>query len=197
MRGVRAKPGGWVWINELTDGWATFPDRGAVGRRVQWAIGILIVILIPVDALVEHYLNDLIWPQFGVSAAIIVLILALVAVGSITDDRRAIGRWRARNESAVRAGGMQALRNAIRTHTRARTVGGMNLLLSSLGRTDPVFSRRRIKTCTVDHRWWRTTVDLTLDENHTLRYRATGLRSPAKLARVFGPVVKTGEHQVS
>ena len=59
VRGVRAKPGGWVWVNELTDGWATFPDRGAVGRRVQWVIGILIVILISVDALIEHYLNDL------------------------------------------------------------------------------------------------------------------------------------------
>ena len=92
---------------------------------------------------------------------------------------------------------MQALRSAIRTHTRARTVGGMNILLSSLGRTDPVFSRRRISTCTVDHRWWRTTVALTLDENHALRYRTIGFRSPAKLARVFDPVATPGEQQVS
>jgi hypothetical protein len=197
VRGVRAKPGGWVWVNELTDGWATFPDRGAVGRRVQWVIGILILILIVVDTLIEHYFNDVGLTQFILSLAIFALIVALVAVGSITDDRRALGRWRARNDSALRAGGTQALRSAIRTHTRARTVGGMNILLSSLGRTDPVFSRRRISTCTVDHQWWRTTVNLTLDENHALRYRAIGLRAPAKLARVFDPVAKPGDHPVS
>ena len=78
----------------------------------------------------------------------------------------------------------------MRTHGRARTVGEMNILLGSIGRTDPVFSKRRISKYSVDHRWWRTTVDLTLTGNHALRYRAVGLRSPAKLARVFEPMLK-------
>lgn len=191
VRGVRATPGGWVWVNELTDGWATFPDRGAGGRRWQWAIGILIVILFPVDALVQHYSNNLIWPQFSVSAAIIVLILALVVIGNFTDSRKSISRWRARNQSMIQAGGKQAFRSAIRTHGRARTVGEMNILLGSIGRTDPVFSRRRISKCTVDHSWWRTTVHLTLTGNHSLSYRTYGFRSPVKLARVFEPAINS------
>jgi hypothetical protein len=188
VRGVRATPGGWAWVNELTDGWATFPDRSAGGRRWQWTIGILIVLLIPTDYLVAHLKLE--WFQFGVSAAIVVLILALVLVGNLTDGRAEVSRWRARNQSMLRAGGKQAFRSAMRTHGRARTVGEMNILLGSIGRTDPVFSKRRISTCSVDHTWWRTTVDLTLTGNHSLRYRAIGLRSPAKLARVFEPMLK-------
>ncbi|HEX3783234.1 MAG TPA: hypothetical protein VHX38_26505 [Pseudonocardiaceae bacterium] len=189
VRGVRAKPGGWVWVNELADGWATFPDRGAGGRRWQWGIGILIVVLFPVDALVQH--DNLLWTQFGVSVAIVVLILALVVIGNLTDDRKAVSRWRARNQSMLRAGGRQALAGAIRTHGRARTVGEMNILLSSLGRTDPVFSWRRISTCTVNHSWWRTTVVLRLTGNHSLTYRTYGVRSPGKLARVFASRVES------
>jgi hypothetical protein len=188
VRGVRATPGGWVWVNELTDGWATFPDRSAGGRRWQWTIGILIVLLVPTDYLVAHLKLE--WFQFGVSAAIVVLILALVLVGNLTDGRAEVSRWRARNQSMLRAGGKQAFRSAMRTHGRARTVGEMNILLGSIGRTDPVFSKRRISTCSVDHTWWRTTVDVTLTGNHSLRYRAVGLRSPAKLARVFEPTLK-------
>lgn len=185
IRGVRAKPGGWVWVNELADGWATFPDRGATGRRLQWAIGILIVVLVPVDYLANR-LNSM-WFQFYASAAIIVLILALVLVGNLTDSRVELDRRRARNESMFLAGGKNAFRGAIRTHGQARTVGGMNILLSSIGRTDPVFSYRRIAKCVVDRRWWRTTVELTLTGNRSLGYRAYGLRAPGKLARVFAP----------
>ena len=188
VRGVRATPGGWVWVSELKDGWATFPDRSAGGRRWQWVIGILIVVLVPTDYLVAHLKLE--WFQFGVSAAIVVFILALVLVGNLTDGRAEVSRWRARNQSMLRAGGKQAFRSAMRTHGRARTVGEMNILLSSIGRTDPVFSKRRISTCSVNHTWWRTTVDLTLTGNHSLRYRAVGLRSPTKLARVFEPMLK-------
>jgi hypothetical protein len=190
VRGVRATPGGAVWVNELSDGWATFPDRGAGGRRWQWTIGILIVLLIPVDALLKRYTDALIWPQFAASAAIVVLILALVLIGNLTDARTSINRRKARNDSMLRAGGRQAFRSAMRTHGRARTVGEMNILLGSIGRTDPVFSDRRISTCTVDRRWWRTTVHLTLTGNHSLSYRVIGVRSPARLARVFDPTLK-------
>lgn len=187
VRGVRATPGGWVWVNELADGWATFPDRGAGGRRWQWAIGILIVLLIPVDALLKRYTDALIWPQFAASAAIVVLILALVFIGNLTDARTSLSRRRARNDAMFLAGGKQAFRSAVRSHGRARTVGEMNILLSSIGRTDPVFSDRRISKCTLQRSWWRTTVHLTLTGNHALSYRASGFRAPRKLARVFEP----------
>lgn len=190
VRGVRATPGGSVWVNELSDGWATFPDRGAGGRRWQWAIGILIVVLIPVDALLKRYTDALIWPQFAASAAIVVLILALVLIGNLTDARTSVSRRKAHNDSMFRAGGKQAFRGAMRTHGRAQTVGEMNILLGSIGRTDPVFSDRRISTCKVDRSWWRTTVHLTLTGNHSLSYRVIGVRSPAKLARVFEPALK-------
>ncbi|HJP75132.1 MAG TPA: hypothetical protein VJ914_12735 [Pseudonocardiaceae bacterium] len=185
VRGVRAKPGGWVWVNELADGWATFPDRGVVGRRLQWVIGILILALIPVDYLAKRL--DSMWLQFYASAAIIVLILALALVGNLTDGRVALDRRRARNESMLLAGGKNAFRSAIRTHGRARTVGEMNIFLGSIGRTDPVYSDRRIARCVVDRRWWRTNVELTLTGDHSLGYRAYGLRAPRKLARVFAP----------
>jgi hypothetical protein len=61
----------------------------------------------------------------------------------------------------------------------------MNILLSGLGRTDPVYSTRRIARSSVDRNWWRSTVHLTLTGNHSLVYRVYGVRSPAKLARVF------------
>jgi hypothetical protein len=115
----------------------------------------------------------------------VVLILALVVVGNLTDGRAEVSRWRARNQSMLRAGGKQAFRSTMRTHGRARTVGEMNILLSSLGRTDPVFSDRRISKCNVQQHWWRTTVHLTLTGNHSLSYRAYGVRAPSKLARVF------------
>jgi hypothetical protein len=185
VRGVRATPGGWVWINELVDGWATFPDRGAGGRRWQWAIGILVVILIPTDVLVSH-LNLPLYEGLT-SAAILALLLLLAVIGNFTDNRKTLSRWRARNQSTLQAGGKQALRGAIRTHGRARTVGEMNILIGSLGRNDPVFSTRRIAKSIVDRSWWRTTIHLTLTGNHSLTYRTYGVRSPAKLARVFEP----------
>ena len=183
VRGVRATPGGWVWMNELVDGWATFPDRSAGGRRLQWGIGILILILIPVDVVVSRLGLD----GFAAytSVAILALLLLLAVVGNLTTDRQQFSRWRARNQSMLRAGGKQAFRAAMRTHGRARTVGEMNILLGSVGRTDPVFSMRRIATSSVDHSWWRTTVHLTLTGNHALTYRVYGFRAPGKLARVF------------
>lgn len=183
VRGVWAKPGGWVWVTELADGWATFPDRGVIGRRLQWTIGILILALIPILFLAKHVNAE--WFQFGAGLAIVVLILALVLVGNLTDSRVELARRRTRNESMFLAGGKNAFRSAIRTHGRARTVGAMNILLSSIGRTDPVFSDRRIARCVVDRRWWRTTVELTLTGNHSLAYRAYGFRAPTKLARIF------------
>jgi hypothetical protein len=183
IRGVRSTPGGWVWMNELVDGWATFPDRSAGGRRLQWGIGILILMLIPVDVVVSRLGLD--GYGAGASVAILALLLLLAVVGNLTTDRQQFSRWRARNQSMLRAGGKQAFRAAMRTHGPARTVGAMNILLGSVGRTDPVFSRRRIARSSVDHRWWRTTVRLTLTGNHVLTYRVYGLRSPGKLARVF------------
>lgn len=185
IRGVRAAPGGWVWMNELIDGWATFPDRSAGGRRLQWLIAIIAVILIPVDVVVTHF--DLAMYEGVVSLAIIAMILLFVVVGNLTDSRREIGRWRARNQSMLRAGGKQAFRTAVRTHGRARTVGEMNILLSSMGRTDPVFSKRRIVKSTVDSRWWRTRVVLDLTDDHKITYQVYGMRAPARLAQIFEP----------
>lgn len=188
VRGVRANPGGSIWVNELVDGWATFPDRSLVGRRIQWGIGVLIIIAIVVDVVVSHL--GLLDAEGIASAAIFGLLLLLVLVGNLTDDRQQVSRWRARNDSMLRAGGKQAYRAAMRTHGSARTVGGMNILLGSIGRVDPVYSQRRIATSAVDHRWWRTTVQLTLTGDQTVTYRVYGIRSPGRLARVFTPADK-------
>lgn len=180
---MRATPGGWVRLSELADGWATFPDRSAGGRRAQWTIGILAVVLIPVDVLVSRL--GLAEFEGIVSIAILALLALLVVVGNVTDERTQVGRWRARRQSVLRAGGRQAFRAAVRHSGTVRTVGEMNILLSSLGRTDPVYSTRRIARSSVDRTWWRSTVHLTLTGNHSLVYRVYGIRSPAKLARVF------------
>lgn len=173
-----------MWVSELVDGWAIFTDRGAVGRRIQWGIGVLIVVLILADVVVSHLgLAD---DASVLSAGVLVSILLLAVVGNLSDDRQVFSRWRARNENMLRAGGRQAFRASMRVHGSARTVGGMNILLGSLGRVDPVYSMRRIAASSVDRRWWRTTVRLTLTGDHAVIYRVYGLRAPSKLARIFG-----------
>jgi hypothetical protein len=152
---------------------------------VQWGVGGLIVILIVADVVVSRLgLAD----DAGVlSAAVLVAILLLAVVGNLSDDRQMFSRWRARNENMLRAGGRQAFRASMRLHGSARTVGGMNIFLGSVGRTDPVYSMRRIATSSVDRRWWRTTVRLTLTGDQAVTYRVYGVWAPGKLARVFAP----------
>jgi hypothetical protein len=184
VKGVRADPGGWVWVSELDDGWATFPDWGAGGRRFQWVGAVLLVVLIALQfPLVD---NDWYLPLQVINGGLIVLlIIALWVVGQVTDNRKAAARRQVRYRSMFLAGGRDAVRAAVRSRGRTRTVSEMNILLSSIGREDPVFSKRRITKVAVDRRFLRTSVALTLTGGHSLTYRTRGFRGPVKLARVF------------
>jgi hypothetical protein len=80
---------------------------------LQWTIGILAVVLIPVDVLVSR-LGPAEFEGI-VSIAILALLALLVVVGNVTDERTQVGRWRARRQSVLRAGGRQAFRAAVRS----------------------------------------------------------------------------------
>jgi hypothetical protein len=184
VRGVRAAPGGWVAVQELTDGWATFPDQGAGNRRWQRAgVGLLLVLL--GAEFVAERIAALAAVVVPIGWAVLFLFVALVVSDEVADDRNAVRRWRARTQALLRAGGRDALRRAVRQHGPARTVGELNILLSELGRTDPVFSARRVRRVAVHSRRWQTTVEVELTGGRQLRYRVRGLRGPARLARVF------------
>jgi hypothetical protein len=67
----------------------------------------------------------------------------------------------------------------------ARTVAATNILLTSLGRTEPVYSIARTRHTAIKQRWWQCTVRIDLTGGHQLTYRARGIRRPTKLARIF------------
>ena len=184
VKGVRAIPGGWVWVSELDDGWATFPDWGAGGRRFQWVGAVLLVVLIALQFPLVDY--DWYLPLQIINGGLIVaLILALWVVGQVTDDRKAMARRQVRFRSMFLAGGRDAVRAAVRSRGRTRTVAEMNILLSSIGREDPVYSKKRIAKVAVARSLLRTSVALTLTGDHSVTYRTLGFRGPGKLARVF------------
>ena len=184
IKGVQAIPGGPVRFQELRDGWATFTDFGAMGRRWQYRIIVSIFVLLGI--LVFH--QRVIGPSqldFVFMAGLVALVLLLRTTQLMTDGRSSSARRRLRRESALRAGGTGMLRQAINKHGPARTVGQMNILISSLGRTDPVFSLKRVRHAQVRREWWRTTVTLELTNGKELTYRVVGVRAPHKLAAAF------------
>ena len=182
--GVRADPGGPVRFQELLDGWATFADFGASGRRLQRIAVVGLVVFFCALAVDEKLAppNDL---ESYLVVAIFAMIVLLWASQLVSDERAFFAKIRLRRESALRAGGTAMLRRAINNHGRARTVGQMNILVSSLGRTDPVFSLKRVRRARVRKNWWRATVVLELTNGGELTYRVVGVRAPRKLAAVF------------
>lgn len=145
------------------------------------------VLLIAADFVVEHVIPGSVAPV-PISFAVRIRFVTLVAADEVTSDRTAIQRWRARGQAILRAGGPDMLRQAVRRHGPARTVGEMNVPLGSIGRTDPVFSTRRVRSVRVDRRWWRTVVRLDV-AGREFTYRATGVRAVATLADVFRQVL--------
>ena len=171
-------------FQELLDGWATFTDFGATGRRWQRILVVALIVLF--GALVAD--EKLIGPndsQVYLVLAIVAAVVLLWVTQVVSDERAFFSRLRLRRESALRAGGASMLRRAINTHGRTRTVGQMNVLISSLGRTDPAFSFKRVRQAQVRKSWWRTTVTLELTNGKELTYRVVGVRTPQKLATTF------------
>ena len=184
INGVRANPGGPVRFQELLDGWATFTDFGATGRRLQRIAVTALIVLFGALAVDEKVIgpSD---SQIYLVAAIVAMIVLLWATQLVSDERTFFARLRLRRESALRAGGTKMIRQAVDNHGRVRTVGQMNILISSLGRTDPVFSLKRVRQAQVRKSWWRTTVKLELTNGKELTYRVVGVRAPRKLASAF------------
>ena len=186
IKGVRAKPGGVVRLAELTDGWATFPDPGGGARRWQ-RVGLFVL----VPLFVALYLSERGVLPFGAQGILALVVLAviilLVVSNEVSQDVTILARWRIRREATIRTGGRAQLWRVILTQGRARTVGEVNILLSSLGRADPVFSTRRVRHAQVRKHWWRTVVDLELTNNKHVSYRVVGVRAPSRLARAFDP----------
>jgi hypothetical protein len=184
INGVRANPGGPVRFQELRDGWATFTDFGATGRRWQRIMAVSLVVLFGALVFDEKVIGSN-YSQVYLIVAIVVLVFLLWATQLVSDEKSFFSGLRLRRESARRAGGTKMLQRAINTHGRARTTGEMNILLSSLGRTDPVFSLKRVRHARVRTTWWRTTVELELANGKGLTYRVVGIRAPRKLAAAF------------
>jgi hypothetical protein len=184
INGVRAYPGCPVRFQELLDGWATFTDFGANGRRLQRILVVCLIVLFGALVVDEKVIgpND---TQIYLIVAIVAVVIVLWATQLVSDEQAFFSRLRLRPESARRTGGAAMLRQAINKHGRARTVGQMNVLVSSLGRKDPVFSLRRVQQAQVRKSWWRTTVTLELNNGKELTYRVVGVRAPAKLAAAF------------
>jgi hypothetical protein len=184
LRGVRVKPGGVVRMAELLDGWATFPDPGAGLIRVQRISLAILVVTTPIAVIVARTHTS------GAIAYFLDLVaflsfLVVVAFGSTSEDLRDIARWRARRQSTFAVGGSTALRQTLNHVGRTRTVGEMNILLSSIGRADPVYSINRVRHVRVRNYWWHARVDIQLKNDKTLIYRATGIRAPTRLTRIF------------
>jgi hypothetical protein len=173
-----------VILAELEDGWALFPDRRTRYRRWQIVCAVGLVVVLASEWLLRH--------GYGPVAAEAVLglvgfglLLLIYVIGQVGDDRAFGDRRRLRGESLLRAGGRSAVRQSMRHLGRTRTVGELNIALSSLGRTDPVYSTSRIRDVEVRRQWWRTVVDVELKNSRRVTYRVSGVRGPVKLARLF------------
>jgi hypothetical protein len=187
VSGVRATPGGAVLVVGLADGWAVFPDDRARFRRAQIACAVGALVAFGIEYLLQRTHTP--GPAEGIVALVgIGLFVVVFSLGDAADWGAARARRRRRAQSTVRAGGRDAVGQAVRRRGRARTVAEMNVLLSSLGRTDPVYSLDRVRRGEVRRRWWQTTVHLHLTGDHQLVYRVVGLRAPVKLAAIFATV---------
>lgn len=185
IKGVRAYPGGVVQFQELRDGWATFPDFGGRMRRWQrwgYVVAVGSVIGAIVCAKTGHHTAGVV-----LAGVFVGVMLVVMSTGTASDERSALARLRLRWASESRAGGREMLRAALARAGRAETVAKMNVLLSSLGRTDPVYSFARIRRARVRNGKIWAAVRLTLDNDATLTYRVLGWRAPGRLARAFGP----------
>jgi len=184
VSGVHATPGGWVHLIELDDGWAVFADNRARYRRWQGVCALALLLALGAEALLQHGYGPAA-AQGVLGLAAIGLLVLIISIGQLSDQRTAADRRRARAHSVWRAGGREATRQAVRHAGRARTVGEMNILLTSLGRTEPVYSHAATRRTTVDQHWWQSTVHIDLAGRHQLLYRARGIRRPTKLAQIF------------
>jgi hypothetical protein len=184
IKGVRVRPDAPVRLIELTDGWAVFPDLGATNRRWQRLGVVSLVALFVAEYLLQRGYGPY-QAQGVVAIAIFALILLLAMTDDISRDMASFRRWRTRQQSTLRAGGRGAVRAAMRHVGPTRTVGEMNVLLSSIGRNDPVYSFRRAKQVRVDRRWWRTVVVIDFVSGRTVTYQVSGPRAAVKLANVF------------
>jgi hypothetical protein len=195
---VRSEPGGWVRVVELADGWVVFPDVRGTLRRWQWFFGIGIFVMGGLEWLPRHGFGpDYLQAVFAFGA--IGCLIVLVSLGQASDTRAGRERRRIRRESVLLAGGMGAQKQAFAHMGRARTVAEMNVLLSSLGRAEGVYSARRIRGAEIRRRWWGTVVDLDFGKGHVV-YRSLSVRAAGKLARIFrnmadqrGPLTKSAE----
>lgn len=184
VSGVRVQPGTSVRLIELIDGWAVYPDPGATSRRWQRTAFAVLVMLVVVEYLLVQWRAPS-QVEGPLAIVIIALFFGLVIGNELSDDLALFGKWRARQQSALRAGGNRALRQALRFRGRARTVGEMNIMLSSIGRTDPVYSFKRVKRADIRRQWWRTVVAVEFVSGRTVTYQVRSPRAAAKLARLF------------
>ena len=184
VSGVHATPGGWVHLIELEDGWAVFTDNRARYRRWQGACALGLVLALGAEALLQHGHGPAAAEGVLGFAAIGLLVL-IISIGQLSDQRAAADRRQTRRHSMWRAGGRDAVRQALRHVGPARTVGEMNVLLTSLGRTEPVYSLAGTQHIGVEQRWWRSVVSIDLAGGHQLVYRARGIRRPTELAQIF------------
>lgn len=184
VSGVRATPGGWVRLIELDDGWVAFADHRAPYRRWQGVCAVALLLALGAEALLQHGYGP-VAAEGVLGLAAVGLLLLIMAIGLRADQRVAAQRWSTRVDSMWRAGGRDAIRQAVRHAGRAHTVGEMNVLLTSLGRTEPVYSHAATRRTAVEQHWWRSTVRIDLTGGHQLRYRARGVRRPMKLAQIF------------
>lgn len=183
LSGVRATPGGWVHLVELDDGWAVFADNRARYRRWQGACALALLAVLGAEALLQYGHSPAAQGVLGLVA--FGLLVLIISIGQLSDERTAADRRRSRANNMWRAGGRDAIRQAVRHVGRARTVNDMNILLTSLGRTDPVYSLARTRRTTINQRWWQSTVRIDLAGGHQLVYRARGIRRPTKLVQIF------------
>lgn len=185
IKGVRASPGGVVQFQELQDGWATFPDFGGRIRRWQrWGCTVAVASVIGATACAKAGDHSAGVALAGVFVAVMLLVMS---TGTVSNEQSFLARWRLRRDSELRAGGRDMLRAAIAHAGRAETAAKMTVLVSSLGRTDPVYTFRRIRRARVRNGAIWASVRLELDNDTTLTYRVLGWRAPGRLARAFGP----------
>jgi len=184
VSGVRATPGGWVHLIELDDGWVVFADNRARYRRWQGVCALALLLTLGAEALLQHGYGPAA-AQGVLGLAAIGLLVLIISIGQVSDQHAAADRRGTRARSMWRAGGRDATRQAMRHAGRARTVGEMNILLTGLGRTEPVYSHAATRRTAIEQHWWHSTVLIDLAGGHQLQYRARGIRKPTTLVQIF------------
>ncbi|HEX4725067.1 MAG TPA: hypothetical protein VH333_21320 [Pseudonocardiaceae bacterium] len=184
VSGVHATPGGWVHLIELEDGWVVFADNRAGYHRWQGACALALIPVLGTLALLEHGSGP-VDAEAALGFAAFGLVMLIMSIGDGADRRASADRRRTRAQSTWLAGGRGAVQQAVRRTSGARTVAEMNVLLTSLGRTEPVYSIARTRHTEIKQHWWQCTVRMDLAGGHQLVYRARGIRRPTKLAQIF------------